>query len=118
MQITIRVGPIILAFSASILFGRVAFVAIPKRIADKGRESGEAVGGIDVVFDDVEGEVVGPAEGPNGDGEEDGGLEGSVQIEYQARRQEAEEDEQGEFEPQDAGAFDVGHGWRISPGCR
>jgi hypothetical protein len=37
-----------------------------------------------------------------------------MQEQDDAGREQAEKDEQGEFEPEEAGAFDVGHGksWR------
>src|SRR5204863_2501893 len=45
-------------------------------VAGDGEEAGEAVGGVDVFFNDVEGEVVGAGEGPDDQGDEHGGFEG------------------------------------------
>lgn len=68
----------------------------------------EAVGGVDVVLDDVEGEVVEAAEAPDGDDQEEGELEGRAGPEEVAGGEEAGEEEEGGFDD-DPTRSEVGH---------
>jgi len=56
--------------------------------AEEVDQPGVVEAGIDVMFDNVEGEIVGAGEGPDGEGEEGGEFEGGVieEDDVEARR--------------------------------
>ncbi len=72
-------------------------------------EAVEAVGRVDVVLDDVEGEVVEAAEAPDGDDQEEGELERRVGPEEVAGGEEAGEEKKSGFDDDPAWG-EVGHG--------
>jgi hypothetical protein len=86
-----------------------AFGAIGKQVKREGPEAREFEAGIDVVFDDVEGEVVEAAEAPNRNGEQDGGFEMRVFEQEQDGGEEADEQEEEAFEFNPGGVGEVGH---------
>lgn len=86
-----------------------------EEVAEEGGEACEAVGGIDVMLDDVEGEVVGAGEGPDGDEEQEGDFEGGGGEEDAGGGEEASEEEEEGFEVEELGGFDV-HGEIITWG--
>src|SRR3954451_4428601 len=77
---------------------------------EDGGQAGEAVGGVDVVLDDVEGEVVGAAEAPDGQGEEGEVLEGEDFEEEGGGGEEAGDQEEDGLEVEEFGVGEVGHG--------
>ena len=85
-----------------------------KEIAGEGEEAGEAVFGIDVFVDDVEGEIVETAKTPDADGEQCGGLEGGAVEKEQSGGGEADEQEEEAFELDPERVGKVAHGWDCS----
>jgi hypothetical protein len=69
-----------------------------EEIFGEGKKAGETEGWVDVMFDDVEGEIVGAAKAPDGEGDEDGGLEGEVLEEEKSDAGGADDEEEKRFE--------------------
>jgi hypothetical protein len=67
------------------------------------------MGGIDVMFDDVEGEVIEPAEGPDDKREKGGGFEIGMLGEEDGGSEEAEKEKEDPFELYPAGIGKVFH---------
>ena len=80
------------------------------QVFESGIEAGEFVGGIDILFDDVEGEVVEAAEAPDHQGQiEQGVPRGIFEIENGGAGEANEEEKRGlEFHPDGVG--EVFHG--------
>lgn len=74
-----------------------------EEIFGKGEKPGEFVGWIDIVFDDVKGEVVKAAEGPDDEGEKRDGFEIGMFGEEDGGGEEAEEEEKDAFDFNPAG---------------
>ncbi len=68
-----------------------------KEIAREGEEAGELIGGIDVVFQHVEREVVEAAERPDGDKEQGGYAKRWPLEKQQDRRDHTQEQEENPF---------------------
>ena len=77
-------------------------------VENSGPQTVEAVGGVDVVLDDVECKVVEAAEAPDGDDQEEGKLERRVGPEEVAGGEEAGEEEESCFDDNPA-RCEVGH---------
>jgi hypothetical protein len=90
-------------------FGLFLILNSSDQIFEERPEASEAIGGIYVMLDDVEGEVIGAGEGPDGDSQQEGEFEGGEFKENGGRRDEAGEEEEEAFEIDDAGVGQV-HG--------
>lgn len=89
-----------------------------EQISGERPQAGEAVAGIDVVFDDVEGKVVEPAEAPDRDAEQQRGFQFQVFGEQERRGENPHDEEQDAFEFDPAGIGEVFHGVRRRRGAR
>lgn len=82
---------------------------IQRRIANEGEEPREAVVGVDIVLDDIEGEVVGAAEGPDRDAEENRGGDIGRLEEEQGGGEETQDQKENAFDPNHFRALEIGH---------
>jgi len=86
------------------------FAAFLEEVLEEGREAGEAVAGVDVVLDDVESEIVEAGESPDGHAEEECVLQRGGFDEEQRGGDDADQEEEGAFDFDCEGGFEVGHG--------
>ncbi len=87
--------------------GRLLARAFRAKVHDKGPEAGEAEGRVDVVLDDVKGEVVEAAEAPDTNDQQERDSERRLLQNEEGARKQAHQEEEGAFEFDPGGIREV-----------
>jgi len=84
-------------------------------VTEEGPESGESVAGVNVMLDDVEGEIVEPAETPHTNRQQYSNFHGRCFEDQQERGTKADDQKQYALELDQARVGEVFHGAKIGP---